>query len=73
MASLTWEDTEDIALALMDEHPDIDVLSISFPKLHRWVCELEDFDDDPEASNEGLLEAIQMAWYEEVKDSMPTF
>jgi FeS assembly protein IscX len=32
------------------------------------VTELTDFDDDPQASNEGKLEAIQMAWLEEYKD-----
>jgi FeS assembly protein IscX len=35
--------------------------------LHKLVIELEDFGDDPEKSNEASLEAIQMAWYEEVK------
>jgi FeS assembly protein IscX len=29
------------------------------------VCELEGFDDRPEASNEKILENIQMAWFEE--------
>jgi FeS assembly protein IscX len=29
------------------------------------VCELADFGDKPEASNEKVLENIQMAWYEE--------
>jgi FeS assembly protein IscX len=29
------------------------------------VCALEDFGDKPEASNEKILENIQMAWYEE--------
>jgi FeS assembly protein IscX len=30
---------------------------------------LPGFDDDPKASNEPKLEAIQMAWYEEYQDS----
>jgi FeS assembly protein IscX len=30
---------------------------------------LPTFNDDPGASNEGKLEAIQMAWYEEWKDT----
>jgi FeS assembly protein IscX len=30
---------------------------------------LDGFDDDPKASNEPKLEAIQMAWYEEWKES----
>jgi FeS assembly protein IscX len=33
------------------------------------VTELEGFSDDPAASNEGKLEAIQMAWYDEWKDN----
>jgi FeS assembly protein IscX len=72
MLRLTWNDTDDIAYALMEEHPDVDVLSLSFPTLHRWICSLSDFDDDPEASTERILETIQMTWYEEVKDTMPT-
>ena len=30
---------------------------------------LDGFDDDPKASNEPKLEAIQMAWHEEREDS----
>jgi FeS assembly protein IscX len=42
---------------------------VRFTDLHRWVCELEDFEDDPQASNEKKLEAIQMAWLEEYQDA----
>jgi FeS assembly protein IscX len=31
--------------------------------------DLDGFDDDPKASNEPKLEAIQMAWLEEWKDA----
>ena len=65
---LTWDDCEDIAIALADKHPTVEVLSINFVELHRWVTELEEFDDDPKGSNEGKLEAIQMAWLAEVRD-----
>ena len=64
---LTWKDTDEIAYALIDAHPDQDPLKLSFPKLHKYVLELEEFGDDPEKSTESILEAIQMAWYEEVK------
>jgi len=64
---LTWKDTEDIAFALIDTHPDQDPLKLSFPKLQQLVLALPDFADKPDGSNEGILEAIQMAWYEEVK------
>ena len=61
---MTWDDPEDIALALRERFPDQDPLRVRFTDLHRWVTELEGFDDDPAASTEGKLEAIQMAWYE---------
>ncbi len=65
---LKWDDSEDIAARLIDEHPDIKPLQIRFTDLHRWVTALGDFDDDPRASTEGKLEAIQMAWLEEFND-----
>ena len=65
---MTWRDAEDVALALMEAHPDVDPLSVRFTDLHRWVTALQGFTDDPKASNEKLLEAIQMRWYEEFRD-----
>ena len=67
MNQLNWNEAEDIAFALMDKFPDQDPLKLSFPKLHKMIVELEEFGGDPNASNEARLEAIQMAWYEEVK------
>ena len=69
MSGLMWTDSEDIALALMEKMPDVDPLGVRFTDLHRWVTELEDFADDPQASNEGKLEAIQMAWVSEREDA----
>jgi FeS assembly protein IscX len=63
---LKWKDSREIAIALADAHPDVDPQYIRFTDLHRWICELTDFDDDPERSGEKILEAIQMAWLEEV-------
>ena len=63
--SLKWTDTLDIAIELSELHEDIDPRYIRFTDLHKWVCALEDFDDDPAHSNEKILEAIQMAWLEE--------
>ncbi len=65
---LTWKDAEEIALELMEKFPDTDPLAVRFTDLHRWVTELEGFSDDPKASNEGILEAIQMAWHREYED-----
>jgi len=65
---LTWDDDEDIGIELSEKHPAIDPLSVRFTDLHRYVTELQDFAGDPQASNEGKLEAIQMAWHEEYQD-----
>jgi len=69
MAGLTWDHTENIALALYDKFPEQDPLKLRFTDLHKWITELDDFGDDPAKSSEGRLEAIQMAWYEEWKDN----
>ena len=63
--SLRWTDVNDIAIELEDAHPDADVVNLRFTDLWKWVREIPEFDDDPERSNEGILEAIQMAWLEE--------
>ena len=68
MAKLTWNNLEDIAFALYEEHPEIDPTNIRFTDLHKWITELDEFDDDPKKSNESKLEAIQMAWLEEWQD-----
>jgi FeS assembly protein IscX len=64
---LTWNDPEEIAWALYDRYPDHDPLRLSFPRLHQMIVSLSEFGDDPAASNEGVLERIQMAWLEEKK------
>lgn len=69
MAGLTWDDAENIALALYEKFPHLDPLTIRFTDLHKWITELEDFSDDPKASSEGKLEAIQMVWHEEWQDN----
>jgi FeS assembly protein IscX len=60
-----WTDVNAIAIELEERHPDVDILAIRFTDLHRWVMELPDFKDDPNRSNEKILEAIQMAWLDE--------
>ena len=68
MAKLDWEQAEDIGIALYEKFPDIDPLQARFTDLHKWVVGLDEFEGDPQGSNEGKLEAIQMAWYEEWKE-----
>ncbi len=64
---MKWTDTIRIAEELNDKFPDIDPLTVRFTDLHKWVCELEDFDDAPDRSGEKILEAIQQAWIEEME------
>ena len=65
--TMKWTDTIEIAIALSERHGDIDPKAIRFTDLHRWVMELPGFDDDPNRSNEKILEAIQMQWIDEVE------
>ena len=67
--SFDWDNLEDIAIGLTDKYPDVDPYTVRFTDLHKWITELPDFADDPAASTEGKLEAIQMAWLDEYKDN----
>ena len=62
---LKWTDIQDIVIELDEAHPDVGPRYVRFTDLHRWICDLEGFDDDPERSGEKILEAIQMAWIED--------
>jgi len=64
---MKWIDIDRIAEELNDKFPDIDPKTIRFTDLHRWVMELDGFDDDPNHSGEKILEAIQAAWIEEAQ------
>ena len=64
---MKWTDTLEIAIQLAEKHPDIDPLKLRFTDLHKWVMELDEFDDAPDKSGEKILEAIQMAWIDEVE------
>lgn len=63
--SLRWTDVNDIAIALEEAYPEVDVVNLRFTDLWKWVQQLPDFKDDPNKSNEKILEAIQMAWLDE--------
>ncbi|MGD0579759.1 MAG: Fe-S cluster assembly protein IscX [Bryobacteraceae bacterium] len=67
--ALDWSMAEEIGIALQEKFPGVDPLTVRFTDLHTMVVGLEEFSDDPLASNEAKQEAIQMAWYEEFKDN----
>lgn len=63
---MKWTDTLEIAIQLAEKYPEVDPLKIRFTELREWVMALEEFDDEPNRSGEKILEAIQMAWIDEV-------
>ena len=65
MPKLRWTDVREIAIALEEAHPEIDAVNLRFTDLWKWVQALPDFSDEPNKSNEKILEAIQMAWLDE--------
>lgn len=63
---LKWTDSLDIAIELSERHPDVDPRGVRFTELSEWIMALEEFDDDPKHCGERILEAVQMAWIEEM-------
>jgi FeS assembly protein IscX len=66
---MNWNDPYEIGYQLYEHHPETDPLSVRFTDMHGWILALPGFTGDPKASNEKILEAIQMAWFEEWKDN----
>lgn len=62
---LKWQDSREIGEALYDLYPDTNPKTVRFTDMHQWICELDDFDDAPEKSNEKVLEAILLVWLDE--------
>jgi FeS assembly protein IscX len=66
---LKWDQSQEIAEVLTENHPGINPLQVRFTDLRQWVADLDEFDDDPAGSSEAKLEAIQMAWNEIYEES----
>jgi FeS assembly protein IscX len=64
-----WENAEEIGIQLQEKFPETDPLTVRFTDMHKMVTGLPGFTGDPAKSNEGILEAIQMAWLEEFNDA----
>ena len=62
---MKWTDAQHIAEEFYDRNPDLDPKTVRFTDLHKWICELDGFDDDPMKSNESILEAILLKWLDE--------
>ena len=60
-----WTDARELAEELYDNEPELDPVTLRLSELRERVLALSDFDDDPEASNERVLEAILQAGIDE--------
>jgi FeS assembly protein IscX len=65
--SLKWTDSRELAIALLEAHPEVDPKTIRFTDLYNWILALPEFSDDPKHSGEKILEAVQMLWIEEAE------
>ncbi|KOR28311.1 hypothetical protein TI04_11295 [Achromatium sp. WMS2] len=63
--NLKWTDTQELAQALDDAHPEVDPRYVNFVDLRDWILALPSFADKPERSGESILEAVQLSWIEE--------
>lgn len=63
---MKWTDVSEIAIQLAESKPEVDPLHVRFTDLMQWVMALPGFSDKPERCSEKILEAIQMAWIDEV-------
>ena len=64
---MKWTDSLELAIALAEKLPDVDPKAVRFTDLYKWVMELDGFADEPGRCGEKILEAIQMAWIEELE------
>ena len=62
---MKWIDSREIAIELSEAHPDVDPQYVRFTDLHAWVLAIDGFEDEPDKSSEGILEAIQLMWIDE--------
>jgi len=62
---MKWIDSREIAIELCEAHPDVDPQFVRFTDMHAWVLAIDEFDDEPDKSSEGILEAIQLMWIDE--------
>jgi FeS assembly protein IscX len=64
-----WLDVERIAEELADQYDEEDPLAVAFPRLREMVEQLEGFRAQTgHPVNEKILESIQQAWYDEVRE-----
>jgi FeS assembly protein IscX len=64
--SFHWLDVERIGEELAEAHPELDPVTVAFPKLRALIAALPGFQEEAgHPCNERILEAIQQAWIDE--------
>jgi FeS assembly protein IscX len=64
-ATLDWDASYEIILALRRAYPTTDVNSVGLQQLKDMIVALPNFVDDPAIAHDGLLREILREWYEE--------
>jgi FeS assembly protein IscX len=62
---LYWDSTYAVAIALLENCPQIDPENVGLEELAHMIENLPGFEDDPSQVTEQLLLDIQIVWYEE--------
>jgi len=60
--TLTWQDTNKLAILLSNTHPEIEPHTVALADVHRYVVALGEFKGDPNYFDEQTLQAIRDAW-----------
>ena len=63
--ALFWDSAYAIAVALIEQYPDVDPANVGLNELALMIEALSGFRDDPALANEQILLDVQFAWYEE--------
>ena len=64
-SSLYWDSAYAIALAIIENHPDLQPEDVGLMELADLIETLPGFEDDPAFAAEQILIDIQTVWYEE--------
>ena len=62
---LYWDATYAIALALLENHPNLSAQTVGLNQLFELIINLPNFQDDPELATERILIDVLNVWYEE--------
>ena len=69
MTALYWDGSFEIALHLMEAHPEVALPEVTLQQIYEWTLALPEFADDPALVNEDLLTAIYQDWYEALPEN----